>query len=194
MDDNARELEANKLEGMVRSGDTNGLQNELNRLHREDPQDFNKTVDLLKQKNDADLMKDGTLPKVEIGKEWFGFGNVEQVVVRSGQDEGGKKTEVFETEAHRSRETAEDQEGIGRAFKNMLEQGKWADMPDYQKDSTTSTGFESAGMPGRVTLNQMEGQGPRTVGALDQSANQTMTGADEQAILDWANQQRRNRR
>ncbi len=193
MDDRAREAEANKLEGMVRSGDTNALQNELVKLHAADPQGFNKTVDMLKQKNDADLTKDGTLPKVEISKEWFGFGDVDQVVIKDSGD-AGQKTEVFESEAHRAKEQAEDPKGIGRAFKNMTEQDKWTDMMDYQKDSTVTTGFKSAGMPGVVTTNQMENQGGRVVGALDQSANQTMTSDDEQAILNWANQQRRQNR
>lgn len=193
MDDRAREIEADKLEGMVRSGDTNALQNELVKLHEADPHGFNKTVDMLKQRNDADLTKDGTLPKVEISKEWFGFGDVEQVVLKDSADTGGKKTEVFETAAHRARENEEDPQSLGRAFKNMTEQGQWTDMADFQKDASHKTGFESTGMPGVVTLNQMDNQGGRTVGALDQSANQTMTTADEQAILDWADKQRQNR-
>ncbi len=132
-DDLLREAKADKLEETLKSGDMSTLQDELVKLAQEDPQGFNKTIDLLKQKNDQDRAADPHLPSLEIRKEWFGLGNVEQIIVHGDKD---KKTEIFETEQHHQTELQEDPESLLRTAKNFLESGRWTDKPDYQKDSS----------------------------------------------------------
>ena len=161
-DDNHHQAEATKMEGMLARHDFDGLAQEMHNEFMRDPQGFSKTLDLLKSQNDKDRQQDSTLPRLTIFKEAFGLGPAEQVVV---EDSGGQKQEVWESNAHRQKELNEDPKSWTRALANMMNQGKWIDMPDYQKDATqatvvtdTTTQYSSGTTVRDFTQEQNDGQ------------------------------------
>jgi hypothetical protein len=144
IDDRAAREKASELEKMLEDEKYDQLHNQLVELAT-DKDSFNKimsTFDEINQQRRANGHPE--LPDVEIHRDgWFGFGNVDQVIL-NGVGEPPKKMEIFETWEHRQAEEAENARqseplhiDLGRLWDVIRQNKTWiGDTPDFHTDSS----------------------------------------------------------
>jgi hypothetical protein len=154
IDDQAARQVAAELETTLEKNDFITLHNKLIELAT-DKDSFNKIMsafDEINQQRREEFAKlGGHLPDVEIHRDgWFGFGNVDQVVLsglgnaHGRTDDHDKKVEIFETKAHRQAEEAENAKqseplhiDLGRLWAEVNQKQDWVEgKPDFHTDSS----------------------------------------------------------